>query len=495
VTGGWTPSGLVGLLRDRDDHVRAWAVQLLTEDRAAPSEAVDLFTRMARDDRSPVVRLYLASALQRLEDEARWAIAGALMRHDEDAGDHNLPTMVWLGMEPLVAADPVRALALASDSRIPQVTRFIARRSVDAGALEPLVAAIGRHPRTVASLLDGMRDGLTGRFDVTAPPAWPSVLARLRRSNAHISSLARAVARQFNDTETAQHNLATLRAGSEPLENRRQALQTLAAQRRPQLSGELAALFELPALRVDVIRAIAAFDVEALGRMLVASYPALSADEKREALQTLSSRARYGRMLTEAIASGPVPRRDIPSHLARQLRRVVGVRFAEVWGTVETDAVEEKTLARYRALLADATLARANLSSGKALFAQTCGSCHKLYGDGGEVGPDLTGSNRHNLEYLLFNVLNPNGDVPDAYRLTVVTTRDGRTLSGNVIAETDRQITLRMAGQPDAVISLADIQSRETTGASMMPPGLLDALTDREVIDLVAYLRTAEPVE
>jgi putative membrane-bound dehydrogenase-like protein len=490
VTGGWTPAALVDALRDRDEHVRAWAVQMLTEDRAAPSEAIAMFTRMASDDRSAVVRLYLASALQRVNGEARWNMARALMAHDEDAADHNLPMMIWLGIEPLVAADPGRALAQASDSRIPRLAQFIARRSVDAGALDQLVAAIGRGPRTLVSLLEGMRDGLAGRFDAMAPPAWSSVLARLRRSDARVAELAGEVARQFNDTDTAQKNIATLRASGEPIENRRHAVQVLAAQRRPQLAGALADLFDVAALRVVVIRAIAAFDDDALGKMLVARYEGLSADEKREALQTLASRPRYGRMLTEAIASGSVSRRDIPSHLARQLRRVVGVRFAEVWGTVENDVIEEKTLARYRSLLGGTRLESANLASGKALFNKACGTCHKLYGEGGELGPDLTGSNRQNLEYLLFNVLNPNGDVPDGYRMTIVTTRDGRTLSGNVIAESDRQITLRMAGQPAVLINLADIQSREVSAASMMPPGLFDALTDREVIDLVAYLRT-----
>jgi len=114
-----------------------------------------------------------------------------------------------------------------------------------------------------------------------------------------------------------------------------------------------------------------------------------------------------------------------------------------------------------------------------------------MYGEGGHIGPDLTGSNRGNLEYLLSNVLNPNGDVPDAYRMVVVTTRDGRTFSGNVVSETDQQLTLRVVGREDPVIRKSDIQSRETTSVSMMPPGLFDGLTDREIIDLVAYLRTA----
>jgi putative membrane-bound dehydrogenase-like protein len=498
VTGGWTAAGLVDALRHRDEHVRAWAVQLLTEDRAAPPDAVARFAKMAQDDESPVVRLYLASALQRLEPGARWAVAANLLRHEEDARDHNLPTMVWLGIEPLVAGDPVQALERAAVSRIPQVARFIARRSVDAQALDAVVAAIEREPRTLASLLEGLRDGLTGRYDVSAPAAWPRVFERLQRSNTPVAALARDVAQQFGDAETATRNLSTIQDAGQPIDSRRRALQVLAAQQRPQLAAELAPLFEVSELRVDVIRAIAAYDQDALGRLLVDRYQTLGAAEQAEAIQTLASRARYGRMLTDALASGVVPRRDVPTHLARQLRRLVGVRFAEVWGPVDANTAADRTIARYRSLLADmaagAPPAGISLAGGGALFRQTCGACHRLFGEGGDVGPDLTGSNRHNLEYLLFNVLDPNGDVPDAYRMTVVTTRDGRTFSGAVIAETDRQITLRQAGQTDAVVNLADIQSRDTTTQSLMPSGLFDALTDAEVRNLVAYLQRPEPV-
>ena len=60
------------------------------------------------------------------------------------------------------------------------------------------------------------------------------------------------------------------------------------------------------------------------------------------------------------------------------------------------------------------------------------------------MGPDLTGTNRVNANWLLLNVLEPNADVQDAYKMTVVTTRDGRTYSGSIAAETDRQLTLRV---------------------------------------------------
>jgi putative heme-binding domain-containing protein len=140
-------------------------------------------------------------------------------------------------------------------------------------------------------------------------------------------------------------------------------------------------------------------------------------------------------------------------------------------------------------------VSRANVQNGRAVFQLTCGPCHKLYGEGGTIGPDITGSNRGNLDYLLLNVLNPNAEVPDAYKMVLITTRDGRTLAGNVIAETEKQVTLRMVGRDAMMISKSDIQSRETTEVSMMPPGLFDSLTDREVVDLVGYLRIVEPVK
>jgi putative membrane-bound dehydrogenase-like protein len=493
VTGGWTSGALIEALADADEYVRAWAVQLLTEDRSPSSEALERFAAMAREDRSPVVRLYLASALQRIDPATRWPVASELMMRAEDAGDHNLPTMIWIAVEPLVAGNPSLALEHAGRSRLPLVARFIARRTVDADVLEPLVAAIGTRPNALPSLLEGMQDGLEGRVDLEAPPNWPAVLRRLTRAGAPVARLARDVAQQFGDTATARRNVAAVRSGTAPIEERRRALQTLTLQRRPQLVPELSRLLEDGNMRVEAIRAIAAFDEEPLGKLLIDRYDTFSSVEKAEALQTLASRRSYGRLLTGALTTDAIPRREIPAHIARQLLRVVGAGFTEVWGPIEQSVVEAKMYARYRRLLNETAIRNANVENGRVAFQRTCGSCHKLYGDGGTIGPDLTGSNRANLEYLLLNVLDPNAEVPDAYRMVLVTTRDGRTFAGNVVAETDRQVTLRVVGRDAVVIRKADIQSREATSTSMMPPGLFDALTDREVIDLVAYLRTVEP--
>lgn len=504
VTKKWTPDALSQVLDDPDEYVRAWAIQLLCEDRSPPAAAIQKFSQLARADRSPVVHLYLASALQRLDPGVRWNIATGLMAHSEDVGDPNLPRMIWFGVEPLVASNPTLALDYAAVSRMPMLTRFIARRAVDADAVDAVVTAVGRAlssgqaaPSTrtaeAGSMLEGVRDALDGRYDVVAPPAWPTIYQRLQRAAAPLQALAADVNQKFNDANATASNVQTLSNRTAPLVDRRKALQTLTLQRRPQLAPVLPALVDEPQLRQDAIRSIAAFDEDSLGTLLIARYATFSASEKTETVQTLASRPRYARMLTDALAAGTIQRQDVPPHIARQLRRLAGTRFADVWGPIADDVAEDRAYVRYKGLINDAAMKSASAQNGHAVFMRTCGPCHAMYGEGGNVGPDLTGSNRASLEYLLANVLNPNADVPDAYRMVLVTTRDGRTYSGNVIAETDRQLTLRVVGRDNAIIGKSDIQSREATSVSMMPSGLFDSLTDREVLDLVAFLRTSAP--
>ena len=132
----WALHGVQGLdeavaletLRSPMEYLRAWTVQLVCEDGTpSPAELVEL-AKMARDDASPVVRLYLASAAQRIEVAKRWPILEGLAAHAEDTKDHNLPLMLWYAAEPAVAADPVKAAVLLANCKIPKVQEFIARR-------------------------------------------------------------------------------------------------------------------------------------------------------------------------------------------------------------------------------------------------------------------------------------------------------------------------------------------------------------------------------
>jgi len=493
VSGLLTADDLLEATEDDAEYVRAWAIQLALEGGEPDAMLSARMVRMARRDQSAVVRKYLAAALQRLSVEDRWAVAAALVGHEEDADDHNIPVLLWTGIEPLVEADPARALEVAGTSRLPLVTRFVARRLVDADAMDVIVSALVPMRSVRTSLLEGMLSGLEGRRDVARPAEWASVASTLS-GDRRVRPLVDQVTQSFSDAEAARLMLETLLQAEADIEIRRTALRRLAQDQHPSLRELLPQLLSDSVLRLEAIRAIASFDDAALGERLLEMYDTLSTNEKDAVIQVLASRPRYGWMLTEAIELGAVPREEVPPHAARQLRRVVGSGFVEIWGPIDQIASDKEALeARYRALLTPEAVRQASVEEGQQVFVSACGMCHQMYGEGGMVGPDLTGSNRTSLDYILSNVIRPGEEMQEDYRMVIVTMRDGRTHIGSIAAETDRAITVQPVGQPARVLARGDIQSVEVSNMSLMPEGLFAPLSDEDILNLVAYLQRAGP--
>ncbi len=490
VTNNFESHQLENLLLDKDEYLRSWAIQLLCEDKSPSEAALTEFVKMAKDDKSPVVRLYLASALQRINSTSAWKIAGELSNHGEDSEDHNLPKMIWFALEPLVKANPKAGLDLLKNCHLNMIANYIARRLIDANEHELLVSYIEKSTKNLPSILEGMRDGLEDRFDIKAPKNWNSAYQKLTLQKGQIPKLAKLIAQRFGDTDASQNNLSTLKNKQASISLRKEALNTLASGKRVELKKEIPNLFNEIAIRPEVIVAIANYDEESFGALIIANYNSLTVLEKRRAIETLSSRPKYGGQLTQALKKQAIPRSDIPAYTARQLLRVVGSGFIEYWGPIEQEQSLEKAYIKYRNILTPNALNKASAIKGNVVFQKSCGSCHKMYGNGGNIGPELTGSNRSNLDYILFNVLNPSGEIQEDYKLVVVTTRDGRTYSGNVIGENDRQVTMRIVGKESTKINKSDIQSRETMATSLMPVGILETIKENEVLDLVKFLQT-----
>ena len=151
VTGGLTPTVAMKLLDDAEPLVRAWTIQLAVESAGdnLPNDMLAKFEEMARSDESPVVRLYLCSAAQRVPVSDRWTLVENLAMHPEDAADHNLPLMVWFAAEPFAKANPQRALALAmsAGSGMPRVRDFMVRTigsNDPAATLTLLIEGLGK---------------------------------------------------------------------------------------------------------------------------------------------------------------------------------------------------------------------------------------------------------------------------------------------------------------------------------------------------------------
>ena len=131
--------------------------------------------------------------------------------------------------------------------------------------------------------------------------------------------------------------------------------------------------------------------------------------------------------------------------------------------------------------------------AGRLFFENTSAKCHTLFGEGGNVGPDLTGSGRKNLDYLLSNLVDPSAVIDPAYCLTHILTHDGQLLSGFLVQQGDTFATLQTQ---DAQIRLEmkDIDAIYTSGKSMMPDGMLQNYSDQQVRDLLVYLRSSAQV-
>jgi putative membrane-bound dehydrogenase-like protein len=492
-----SPDELDALMRDSEPHLRAWAIQLSCEDKTAPKKTLEQMVDLARTEPSPVVRLYLAASLQRVPEQTRWKLVEALSAHAVDADDHNIPKMLWFGLEPLVVQDLKRSLALAESTKLPLLARHIARRVGDTQDWDLLIARLGETSSSQRdSMLLGLRDSLEGRYDIKPSPAWKKTYERLAAAGGETSRIALQLSQQFGDSLAAEQMLRALKDSSANKDDRVQAIQALAGRKRIELRSMLINLMNDQDLRREAIRAIASYDDGELARQLIKKYGSLSADDKMEAVHTLATRVKYAQELTNALKSGAIPKQDVPAYVARQLRRLVGNSFIDVWGAFDEIGVDKDALfSKYRDLLKENAIAQANPSNGRLLFQRACASCHQLHGVGGKIGPDITGANRTNTEYLLSNILTPSAIIQDAYKMHVILLEDGRLFSGIPAEENERQLRLRIADREEPItIAKSEIESRQISSISMMPEGSLAILKDQEVLDLFSYLQSPKQV-
>jgi len=493
-------------LADPSGDVRGWAVRLAVDAGVPSREVLARFADLAATDPSPVLRLALASALQRLPNELRWPILEKLAGHSEDAGDHNIPLMLWYAAEPLAEADPARALRLALGSKVPPMLTFMVRRLGSIGtpaAFGPLVEALGRDrgeggAGVELTLLQGINRALQGRRRSEMPAGWPAAFARLsRHDNPGVRSQLAALASAFGDPAALLALRTALADPATDLPLRREALAALLKARDLALVPTLHALADR-ALAPEALRALAAFDDPSTTAIILKAYPDLGPAERRDARGTLAARPGSARALLSAVAEGRIPASDLSADLVRQIRNHrdadLDSRIAQVWGTARDTSVERAgRIASAKAMLLAKPPQAADASLGRAVFAKTCQQCHILFGTGSQVGPELTGSNRADLDYLLANIYDPSALIGKDYQAQILATVDGRVLTGLVRAETPDAITLVTANET-VVVPRPEIDERTASDKSMMPEDLLTPLSEHEIRSLVAYLASPAQV-
>ncbi len=514
VTGGADEAWLRTLLRHQDEHVRVWAIRLLIDQRPPSAAVAAEFAQLAKEDSSGLVQTYLASAMQRIPAEnsaagaesLRWPIARALAARPEFAADPVLPLMLWYGIEPAVPKSPEQALALARETPMRKVRHFTARRvtedlEVNPAAVNRLVQLMGERPDAAfqSDILSGMEEALTGWGKAAAPPAWAALAAKLNESpDENVRRLARTIGAVFGDGRAADELRALLARPNADVSARRRAMQTLVQSRAEGVVPLLRNLFTERDLGADAVRGLATLGVPETPKLLLDAYPKLRPEAQAEAVNALASRPAFAGPLLEAVENHRLPKGALAVYQVRQLRNLndddINRRLGALWPELRPlSASKQQLFTRYKGLLTPERLAAADRAKGRQVFAQTCGLCHTLFGQGGAIGPDLTGSDRRNLDYLLDNVIDPNAVVPEPYRISTVRLKDGRVITGIAGAKTERTLVVQTPSEK-LTLDRADVTAVEPSLLSLMPEGLLESFTEEQARDLVAYLMSTAQV-
>jgi len=518
--GGTDSAFLKAQLRHPNEHVRTWAIRMLSDawpldlvtcrrpawrpdlpaaDAAAPLWQEDL-VRLAREDSSGLVHLALASALQRLPVGQRAAIAEGLVSHRAEADDHNLPLMVWYGLIPVSDSDPEALVKVAAQCEFPITRKYIARRLTEFVDKNPQplddllkVALANPSPDYSRDILAGMAETLAGWRKAPKPASWDALAQKLDAlPGAPLTAQVRELSVVFGDGRALDELKKVALDSNADMTLRKSALQTLIDNRSPDLRQICEMLLAVRFLNPIAARGLASFPDPSIGNTLVKAYKQFHPSDRPQLLATLVSRPSFAGPLLKAVGEGKIPRTDITPFHARQIRgfhdAALDKQLSEVWGEVHESATDKvQFIAKLKHALSPAILAKADLSAGRAVFSQTCAICHRLYGEGADVGPDLTGAGRANLDYLLENVVDPSAVVAVEYRLHIVNLKDGRVLNGFVIGKSDRTLTLKTMTEK-LTLDRAEITGIQELPQSLMPEGLLQSLGEDKVRDLLGYL-------
>jgi putative membrane-bound dehydrogenase-like protein len=498
------------LLRHPVAAVRRWTIRLLGDGLCMNGVLRSKLVELAASEPDALVRSQLASSCQRWNCADAISILDQLARRGEDRHDLHIPSLIWWALERQLRQDQTAVIAFLSApdvQRVPLVREFLlarVARVLASGGTESDFAACARLLRgapgeeETASLLTGMEQGLEGRLLAEIPPPLVELWPRIWEAGQPTPSLELVMLSARMGCDPAVDAAVKIARDPKSPQSERTALIALLGQLgRPE---HLAALVEI--LRSKPVQAIELASVAALGTfhqpmvaaVLLKHYRTASQIVRDRVLGVLGARPAWTGMLLDAIARGEVAAKDLSPSLILQMAQLRDPalidRLETVWGKVprSSSSQKERRIAEIRGLLPEGD--KGNATRGKPIFKENCAVCHKLFNDGDMIGPDLTGADRGNLEFLLSSLVDPSALIRKEYEAQTFLLRDGRLLSGLVIDANDRQLTLVDANRQKTVIARDSVDSVKASELSLMPEGLLDKLTDPQIRDLFRYLQS-----
>ena len=531
VSGGFDEEIAARLLEHPFEYVRAWTVRLLGDKRRVSPETARRLAQLARTEPSVVVRSQLAATAKRLPGRDGLPLVAGILAQDRDRSDPHLPLLTWWAIEDKAAADPELVLstfkgaeAWKIGSNQPQMERLV-RRWMAEGVARTDAACLRLMSDVPADrlvrMLEVLDQGLAER--ISGPPVFADTgvftayaktgeTSQPRRQAAPLTSpLAKWIesAWRASPRDPVRLRLAA-RAGitaaydlaigivvdrAAPEEKRVEALAILAQTGREDSVPRILPLTgedEPQRVRTGALDVLGRFDSPAITTAILERHTSMTGEVRSKANEVLLGRASSAGMLLERVDRGLLAASEISINQLRNVKAfgnpTLDALVWKHWGSIGEGSAEE-TLAEVRRLSNDLRAGAGDARTGRRLYLQHCGGCHKLFGEGGDLGMDLTRANRGDRMYLLTHIVDPSVFIRKEYMAHNVKTRDGRVLTGMLADQEATSLTIVDASLRRTRVARSDIGAIEDSDTSLMPEGLLTPLKPQDLRDLFAYLQ------
>lgn len=484
-------------LADESEYVRAWAVQLATENPSHINSTVtDDLVKLARTDGSLFVRRALASAVQRVPFVTGWLLSEAICMSDDTASDRDLSLLLWHGLAPLVAVDSDRAFRLAAATQVPAIADYIhwysaASSEVGRKKLAEMIAqqTADERLRSVELLTLAVQDAR----NLTAPKGWSDTATSLyAMNNARITELTEKIGVAFGDAATFARIRQRISGGSLTGNALLRSLRMLSADSSPDNLPLYLSLLDNADVAPQVIPLLGRFSDAKVPDALLSRLPKLEGPAWSSAMEVLCARVSSSNELLDHIADGKLPKSQLTAFYARQMASLndakLTARLEAEWGKLGQSSEEVKAeIQRLSTAYKTAPLWAYNDGAGAAHFKKLCAQCHLPSGQSEALAPKLAGSGAKGVEYLVENILDPNAVIGRDYQARVIVTTEGRVITGLVEKESETSLTIRTLND-SVTVAKSEIDETQISPNSFMPQGLLKELNDRERIELLKYL-------
>jgi putative heme-binding domain-containing protein len=513
VSGGFNDSIAGIAFTHPDPYVRVWGVRLSGDAKSVSKEISEELIKQASNETHPEVRSQLACTAKRLPAADAIAVIRSLLKSHDDIKDPDIPLLMWWAVESKAETDRNAVLELFKDrdiwkSKIVQdvILKRLMQRYVIAGGDENFSAAAmliklspeARLSKLLASALyEGLHgadlSGLSPELTRVIQPYQSELLGgplalAIRQGDRH--AISKAIAVIADDNAANDHRLSYIKIMGE----------TDQPGSVPALLKVVSGSRSSSALRDAALYALQRYDSAGIGLQVVKAYPGFRGDAaaRNSAIDLLVSRATWTKELLKAIdESKTISTADLPDEAARRMKLLndpeIEKNVYKLWPNIKPVSLSEKdqSMAKYSQALRSGS---GDADKGRVLYLTHCGRCHRLFDMGGNIGPDLTGYERSNTNYLLQNIIDPNTFIREGYGVYQVTTSDGRTLEGKIVSRNGNALTFEppLGGRKITLLT-SQIKEMKEEQASVMPERLLDGLTDQEVRDLFSYLRKENP--